>query len=137
MLKELVQELNQILTNVEALTKENGELKTEKETINSQLLATSESLRVALENKNTLEVEVNTLNTTIESLNNVIIEKNNKIEELENRITELEGQVVDPIDLAELKSIVEELKSTRTLHISKPPIRRLTSASAHLYFIFF
>ena len=104
MLKELVQELNQILTNVEALTKENGELKTEKETINSQLLATSESLRVALENKNTLEIEVNTLNTTIENLNNVIIEKDNKI-------AELESQVVDPVDLAELKSIVEELKS--------------------------
>ena len=32
MLKELVQELNQILTDVEALTKENGELKTEKKT---------------------------------------------------------------------------------------------------------
>ena len=30
MLKELVQELNQILTEVENLTKENGELKTEK-----------------------------------------------------------------------------------------------------------
>ena len=44
MLKELAQELNQILTDVEALTKENGELKTEKETINSQLLAANESL---------------------------------------------------------------------------------------------
>ena len=44
MLKELVQELNQILTDVEALTNENGELKTEKETINSKLLTTNESL---------------------------------------------------------------------------------------------
>ena len=33
MLKELVQELNRILTDVETLTKENGELKTEKENI--------------------------------------------------------------------------------------------------------
>ena len=33
MLKELVQELNEILGAVEALTKENKELKTEKETI--------------------------------------------------------------------------------------------------------
>ena len=31
MLKELVQELNQNLTNIEILTKENGELKTKKE----------------------------------------------------------------------------------------------------------
>ena len=75
MLKELVQELNQILTDVEALTKENGELKTEKETINSQLLAANESLRVALGDKTTLEAEVNTLNTTIENLNNIITEK--------------------------------------------------------------
>ena len=50
MLKELVQELNQILIDVESLTRENGELKTEKETINSQLLAANESLRAALEN---------------------------------------------------------------------------------------
>ena len=49
MLKELVQELNQNLANIEALTKENGKLKTEKETINSQLLAANESLRAALE----------------------------------------------------------------------------------------
>ena len=35
MLKELVQELNQILTEVETLTKENEELRTEKETVNS------------------------------------------------------------------------------------------------------
>ena len=44
MLRELVQELNQILTEVETLTKENRELKTEKETISSQLLTTNESL---------------------------------------------------------------------------------------------
>ena len=44
MLKELVQELNQILTEVETLTKENRELKTEKETISSKLLTTNESL---------------------------------------------------------------------------------------------
>ena len=65
MLKELVQELNQILIEVESLTRENKELKTEKETISSQLLTTNESLRVALEDKAALEVEVNTLNTTI------------------------------------------------------------------------
>ena len=52
MLIEFVQELNQILTNNETLTKENGELKTEKETINSQLLAANESLRVAFFNYN-------------------------------------------------------------------------------------
>ena len=44
MLKELIQELNQILTEVETLTKENRELKTEKETISSQLLIANESL---------------------------------------------------------------------------------------------
>ena len=111
MLKELVQELNQILTDVEALTKENGELKTEKETINSQLLATNESLRVALKNKTALETEVSTLNATIENLNSVIIEKNNKITELESRITELESQAVNRVDLEELKTIVAELKA--------------------------
>ena len=42
MLKELVQELNQILIEVETLTRENEELKAEKEIINSQLLATNE-----------------------------------------------------------------------------------------------
>ena len=51
MLKELVQEINQIITDVEALTKENGELKTEKETISSQLSVANESLRVAMEDK--------------------------------------------------------------------------------------
>ena len=75
MLKELVQELNQNLANIKALTKENGKLKTEKETINSQLLAANESLRVALENKTTLEAKVDTLNTTVENLNSVITEK--------------------------------------------------------------
>ena len=55
MLNELVQELNRILTEVETLTKENGELKTEKEIISSQLLAANESLRVALEDKTALE----------------------------------------------------------------------------------
>ena len=37
MLIELVQELNQILTEVETLTRENEELKAEKETFNSHL----------------------------------------------------------------------------------------------------
>ena len=111
MLKELVQELNQNLTNIETLTKENGELKTEKETINSQLSATNESLRVALDNKTRLETEVNTLNTTVENLNNIIIEKTNKITELESRITELESQITNRIDLEELKTITAELKA--------------------------
>ena len=75
MLNELVQELNQILINVETLTKENKELKTEKETISSQLLIANESLRVALEDKATLGTEVSTQNTTIENLNSVIAEK--------------------------------------------------------------
>ena len=108
MLKELAQELNEILRAVETLTNENRELKVEKETINSQLLVTNESLRTALENKAALETEVSTLNTTIENLNNIIIEKNNKITELENRITELETQVANRIDLVELKAIVAE-----------------------------
>ena len=38
MLKELVQELNQTLIDAENLTRENGELKAEKEIISSQLL---------------------------------------------------------------------------------------------------
>ena len=75
MLKEYAQELNEILRTVETLTNENRELKVEKETINSQLLAANESLRTALENKAALEVEVSTLNTTIENLNSVIAEK--------------------------------------------------------------
>ena len=40
MLNELVQELNQNLTNIETLTNENREIKAEKETISSQLLVT-------------------------------------------------------------------------------------------------
>ena len=52
------------VTEVEILAIENSELRTEKETINSQLLTANESLRVALENKTTLETEVNNLNTT-------------------------------------------------------------------------
>ena len=87
------------------------ELKTKKETISSQLSATNESLRVALENKTRLETEVNTLNTTIENLNNVITEKNNKIAELENRVIELESQIANRIDLKELKTITAELKA--------------------------
>ena len=65
MLKELAQELNQILIEVETLTNENRELEIEKETINSQLLAANESLRAALEDKAALETEVSTLNVTI------------------------------------------------------------------------
>ena len=110
MLKELAQELNEILRTVETLTNENRELKVEKETINSQLLAANESLRVALENKARLETEVNTLNTTVENLNNIITEKNNKIAELENRVAELESQIANRIDLEELKTITTELK---------------------------
>ena len=104
MLKELVQELSQILTVVENLTNENEELKVKQSTLNSQLLETNESLRIALEDKVVLETEINKLNTTTENLNNIIIEKDNKI-------SELESQVVDPIDLEELKSIVQELKT--------------------------
>ena len=111
MLKELVQELNQILTQVETLTRDNGELKTEKETFNAQLAEVNESLRVTLENKVTLEAEVSNLNATIENLNNTIIEKDNRITELENRITELENQAVDSVDLEELRTIVAELKA--------------------------
>ena len=80
MLKEFTQELNEILRTVETLTNENRELKVEKETINSQLLAANESLRAALKNKATLEVEVSTLNTTIENLNSVIAEKTIKLQ---------------------------------------------------------
>ena len=114
MLKELVQELNQNLTNIESLTKENRELKIEKETISSQLSAANESLRIALENKTRLETEVNTLNTTVENLNNIIAEKNNKIIELENRVVKLESQIANRIDLEELKTITVELKAMLT-----------------------
>ena len=58
MLIELVQELNQILTEVETLTRENEELKAEKETFNSQLTEVNRTLNMTLENKATLEAEV-------------------------------------------------------------------------------
>ena len=58
MLKELAQELNQILTKVDTLTKENEELKAEKETFNSQLTEANRALNMALEDKATLESEV-------------------------------------------------------------------------------
>lgn len=104
MLKELVQELNQILIKVEALTKENGELKTEKETINSQLAEVNRTLNMALEDKATLEAEVASLNATIENLR-----AENQL--LNNRITELENQIIEQVNLEELKVIVGELKT--------------------------
>lgn len=58
MLIELVQELNQILTEVETLTRENEELKAEKETFNSQLTEVNRTLNMTLEDKATLEAEV-------------------------------------------------------------------------------
>ena len=61
MLKELVQELNQTLIEIETLTRENRKLKAEKETFNAQLTEANESLNVALSSKATLETEVNTL----------------------------------------------------------------------------
>ena len=88
MLKELVQELSQILTVVENLTNENEELKVKQSTLNSQLLETNESLRIALEDKTVLETEINNLNTTTENLNNIIIEKDNKISELESQVVD-------------------------------------------------
>ena len=57
MLIEFVQELNQILTEVETLRMENGELKAEKETFNSQLAEVNRILNMALEDKATLESE--------------------------------------------------------------------------------
>ena len=104
MLKELVQELNQILIKVEALTKENGELKTEKETINSQLAEVNRTLNMALEDKATLEAEVASLNATIENWR-----AENQL--LNNRITELENQIIEQVNLEELKVIVGELKT--------------------------
>ena len=65
MLVEFAQELNQILTEVETLKRENEELKAEKETFNSQLTEVNESLNVALKDKATLEAEVGSLNATI------------------------------------------------------------------------
>ena len=58
MLIELVQELNQILTEVETLTRKNEELKAEKETFNSQLTEVNRTLNMTLEDKATLEAEV-------------------------------------------------------------------------------
>ena len=104
MLNELVQELNQILIEVETLRRDNGELKTEKETLNSQLAEVNRTLNMALEDKATLEAEVNTLNTTIENLRT-------ENQSLNNRITELENQILEQVNLEELRAIVEELKT--------------------------
>ena len=104
MLIEFVQELNQILTEVETLRRENGELKAEKETFNSQLAEVNRTLNMALEDKAVLETEVNTLNTTIE---NLIAE--NQL--LNNRIADLENQILEQVNLEELKAIVGELKT--------------------------
>ena len=104
MLTELVQELNQILTGVETLTKENKELKAEKETFNSQLTEANESLNIALKDKATLETEVNTLNTAIENLRT-------ENQSLNDRITELENQILEQVNLEELRAIVKELKT--------------------------
>ena len=104
MLKELAQELNQILIEVETLRRDNGELKAEKETLNSQLTEANEALNVALSSKATLEAEVNTLNTTIGNLRN-------ENQSLNNRITDLENQILEQVNLEELKAIVRELKT--------------------------
>ena len=104
MLIELVQELNQILTEVETLRRENGELKAEKETFNSQLVDVNRTLNMTLEDKAALETEVNTLNTTIENLRN-------ENQSLNNRIVELENQILEQVNLEELKAIVRELKT--------------------------
>ena len=58
MLIEFAQELNQILTRIETLTRENEELKAEKETFNSQLTEVNRTLNMTLEDKATLEAEV-------------------------------------------------------------------------------
>ena len=104
MLIEFVQELNQILTEVETLRRENEELKVEKETFNSQLTETNELLRMSLEDKATLETEVGNLNATIENLR-----AENKL--LNDRIAELENQILEQVNLEELKAIVVELKT--------------------------
>ena len=104
MLTELIQELNQILTGVETLTKENKELKAEKETFNSQLTEVNRTLNMALEDKAALEAEVVNLNTTIENLRT-------ENQSLNNRITELENQILEQVNLEELKAIVGELKT--------------------------
>ena len=59
---------------------------------------------MALEDKAVLETEVNTLNTTIE---NLIAE--NQL--LNNRIADLENQILEQVNLEELKAIVGELKT--------------------------
>ena len=58
MLKELIQELNQTLIEIETLTRENEKLKAEKETFNSQLTEVNRTLNMTLEDKATLEAEV-------------------------------------------------------------------------------
>ena len=104
MLIELVQELNQILTEVETLRRENKELKVEKETFNSQLAEVNRTLNMALEDKTTLEAEVASLNVTIENLRT-------ENQSLNNRIAELENQIIEQVNLEELKAIVGELKN--------------------------
>ena len=104
MLIELVQELNQILTEVETLRRENKDLKVEKETFNSQLAEVNRTLNMALEDKATLEAEVASLNATIENLR---IEN----QSLNDRIAELENQIIEQVNLEELKAIVGELKT--------------------------
>ena len=103
MLIELVQELNQTLTEIETLRRENGELKAEKETFNSQLTEANRALNMALEDKATLEAEVVNLNATIENLRT-------ENQSLNNRIAELENQIIEQVNLEELKAIVGELK---------------------------
>ena len=104
MLIEFVQELNQILTEVETLRRENGELKAEKETFNSQLAEVNRTLNMALEDKAALEAEAGSLNATIENLRT-------ENQSLNNRITELENQILEQVNLEELRAIVEELKT--------------------------
>ena len=104
MLKELVQELNQILTEVETLRRENEKLKVEKETFNSQLAEANRTLNMTLEDKATLEAEVGSLNAAIENLRT-----ENKL--LNDRIAELENQILEQANLEELKAIVGELKT--------------------------
>ena len=104
MLIEFVQELNQILTEVETLRRENKDLKVEKETFNSQLAEVNRTLNMALEDKTTLEAEVASLNVTIENLRT-------ENQSLNNRIAELENQIIEQVNLEELKAIVGELKN--------------------------
>ena len=104
MLIELVQELNQTLTEIETLTRENEELKAGKETFNSQLTEANRALNMALEDKTALEAEVVNLNATIENLRT-------ENQSLNDRITELENQILEQANLEKLKAIVEELKT--------------------------